>query len=72
MSEAPPTTLLPTPTGTKYVVFKSRRFGHMFFSLSGGEYAPEVHEVVGGFDTAWECQEKIGIPVEHRTPKEDG
>lgn len=64
--------LTPAPTDKKYVVFKSRRFGHSFFSLSGGGYETDMYEVVGGYDTAWECQEKIGIPEKYRAPKEEG
>lgn len=60
-----------TPTGRKYVVFKSIRHGHSFFSLTGGQYDDNVCDVVGTYDTAWECQEKIGIPEEHRTPKSE-
>lgn len=60
----------PTPAefdGKKYLVYRGKRLGNMFFSTYSNTYEEGWYEIVAGTDTMWAAQRIIGIPEQYRS-----
>ena len=60
----------PTPSefdGKKYLVYRGKQLGNMFFSAYSDTYEEGWYEIVAGTDTMWAAQRILGFPEKHRT-----